>query len=320
MEWLRSVVEVLKFVSPGDVLLEGCLVCSLWRSAAANTELWSLYLDFTPWWDSYRLPDESLSALYKRLTNHHLLYFLSPRHLHLYDSSSPLHPSPIVLEITVPSDSTSAIAVSPDSLCIYWCGGGSPNTRAYQYQTCQTTRLGNMGTPRSLHTLVYAYMGLFVFGGNAGNRLLSSAESKPHEQKSWNPLPNMQCERAGFNASLHKALIYLIGGYTDKCEAFSPHSLTYFSLNFTLPQANSQSCVYISASNVLVVATKGYLTRIDLNNGAEDRREVGESGQMHLWSCSAPVLKGGKLYRGNKEGVGVLDLRTLETAIFAFPS
>jgi len=81
----------------------------------------------------------------------------------------------------------------------------------------------------------------------------------------------MHYARAGFNVVLRKERIYLVGGYTGQCEAFSLHSLTYFSLNFTLPQTDSQSCVSISASNVMIVATKGYLTRIDLSKCTEDR-------------------------------------------------
>jgi hypothetical protein len=75
--------------------------------------------------------------------------------------------------------------------------------------------------------------------------------------------------------------------------------------------------VAISVSNMLIIATKGYLTTINLNNGSEETKEMKEDSQMRLWSCSSPVVKAGKLYRVNEDGVRVLDLSTLDTEIAA---
>lgn len=316
MEWVRSIIEVLKFTSAEDVLLSGCLVCSLWTSAAANSELCSLYIEQHPTWLTYRLPNESLSSLYQRLANHSLLYSLSHRQIQSFDCLSSQFLPPIPLDISIPCDTRSAIAVSTDSACIYWCGGGiNPHPRTYKYENSLITRLGNMQDPRNIHSLVYFDKKLYVFGGNSGNRLLSSAEIM---KEGWKSLGNMRFKRAGFNACVLKDFIYLIGGYTDRCEAFSMVFLTYSTLNFSLPQNNSQSCVAITASNVLIIATKGYLTTLNLNNGEEERREMKETQQMHLWSCSAPVVKAGKLYRVNEEGVKVLDLCTLDVERAAF--
>ena len=287
MDSYRTVLEVLKYLSPGQVLVSPC--SRNWHRACESPELWILLLDQA---SPAPLPPSSLSpkAQYRKLqASRACRHLLRPSQLSTFHCPTATWQPSIALSAPIKFDLSSALASLYDC-SLFACGGGVETSTAWAtaYRISEAGAVTPLPPMRSEATFpgvinVTAYV--YVFGGKSQFSTHKTA-ARYNLQGGWEPLPDMLTARSTFNPCCDGQTIYLCGGETPKIDLFDLSSSSFLQLDLTLSSFDSVSTVYISGTVVCVTSTE-IITLQSTGKAATHRTGV-DFGTV--WGNECPVV------------------------------
>lgn len=243
-------LQVFQFLSPTEVLSAAALVSSYWKETADSEELWEEFL--------VRLGrgkgEASAKAAYRLLVRPYIPVVTSTA-LRIFDLAS-LSWSQIPLSSPVKLTYFMSIARLPD--CQLFVTGANRPLDTFQIHSLSglVTALESLPTHRNNIGLIRDDNWIYAFGGYE-SVFLSTCEKYDIRTKSWESLPEALSPRASFNPTIHKTLIYLLGGWSSgECEVFSTVSNQFALLSLFLPP-NAFVCSWWEADSLICIEKAG---------------------------------------------------------------
>lgn len=131
-----------------------------------------------------------------------------------------------------------------------------------------------MRVSRSSHGLWWqsATRTILVFGGRSyagfgvheGSRIHIDLRTCEQLQNGhWLALPSMNNPRSGFHPCAYQQTLYLCGYSSNSVEGFSLVDYSFFPLQIRLPEENTQCCLLIQDSHLIILTCK-YAVRCDI--------------------------------------------------------
>lgn len=224
-----TLLEVLQFLSPSDVLLGVARVSRYWHEIADIEALWEEFLS--------RLGEKKHGKSAKEMYRHSVSLYLpvlTCTVLNKFELNS-LSWSQIPLSVPVKLTYFISIVRLPDCH-LFVTGANRPldTFRVHSLSGC-VTPLQSLPIHRNNIGLIRHNTVIYAFGGYE-SVYLSTCEKYDTRTEAWASLSEAMSPRASFNPTMHKSRIYLIGGWSSgECEAFDTVSETFALLALTLP-------------------------------------------------------------------------------------
>ena len=240
--------------------------------------------------------------------------------LRLFDTSDESWSPPLTLARPVPL--VGRFNAFLPNKALFHCGGSDGSTTSANCYEIDVggggvKEVGAMGTRRHGHGGIRCDPFVYVFGGKAGDRMLSSAEKYRMERGTWEAIPSMRVPRMGFNPLLFDSVLYLCGGLVNTCEIFNPVTEQYTDLTFTLAEKSPTLTVAKSSEELVVITSlnKHHWNKTVRALGVDVATNIGAfiSNEM------VPVLVNSLLYLPGWRGVKVLNLETWAITDRKFP-
>lgn len=250
MEVPCVLLQVFHFLSPAEVLSTVALVNRYWEETAASDTLWEEFLTRL----GRKKGEESAKAAYRLLLRPYIPVVTNTT-LRIFDLTS-LCWSRIPLSSPVKLTYFMSIARLAD--CQLFVTGANLPLDTFQIDSLSglITALESLPTHRNNIGLIRDNNQIYAFCGYA-SIFLSTCEKYDIATKSWESLPEALSPRASFNPTVHKTLIYLLGGWSSgECEVFSTVSHHFAPLSLSLPP-NAFVCTWWEADTLLCIEKSG---------------------------------------------------------------
>ena len=314
----RSIVEVLKFAEPKEVLTAASETCAVWLKAANSNELW---WDFCDLYGVMPCTDQDSSKTTFRVGDFDLkvseLPLVRPDSITRF-SIPDLQKTHILLSTPVTVNQFTAYCyLSLKRLLI--CGGGDPignNAYSIDLDSGLVTTLANMKLARRSHAAYKYRSSVYVFGGKLQQELASIEKYSIREER-WTLLPNYLIEAMeAFVPARYRDNIYLVGAVY--IEVFNLHTETCTRFPLSLPQVWYYCLPFITNEGEIVIVQKGKILSCSVVNPqpAFSQKDVALIGSANYWTTGTPVKCGTAVYsflhsHGTIEGI----LKTEKCAI-----
>jgi len=308
----RCCLELLKWVSPRDLLLTVSQLSTFWFALTETNELWQVLVE-----EDCITPDPEISSpkeafRYCRRT----LALISPCSLYSFAPST-LSWRSQPLSIRVQVDYSSAWALTPE--CAFICTGGGRASleffpSAYKIRQSGAVRtLSALRDARLLHGTIAIYGYCYVFGGLEDSGVTDSVEKIRLERvvcEEWSRVGSMRDRRFSFTPCAWKERVYLAGGMTKLVEVFHPVSERFECLSVFVCET---SAVASTLEGCLVVLTHDALYKENSNKLIKKLRpRPGNiSGNM------SPYISKGSMWfiqAGKEFGAVEINLETLDAS------
>ena len=250
MEVPCVMLQVFQFLSPTEVLLTAALVDSYWKETAASEALWEEFLTRL----GREKGVESAKAAFRLLVRPYIPVVTSTT-LRIFDLTSPSW-SQIPLSSPVKLTYFMSIARLPD--CQLFVTGANRPLDTFRIDSLSglVTALESLPTHRNNIGLIRDNHRIYAFGGYE-SVFLSTCEKYDINAKAWESLPEALSPRASFNPTIHKTLIYLLGGWSSgECEVFSTVSHQFAQIPLSLPP-NAFVCSWWEADTLICIEKGG---------------------------------------------------------------
>ena len=314
----RTIIEVLRFVAPKEVLGAASDLNILWNKAASSSELWwdlcELY-DIVP----FRTQVSGKEAFKEGCWEFPIseLPLVRPSTIVRYSIPN-LTETTVQLSVSVIADQFTAYCyLSRDLLLI--CGGGGmyvSNAYAINLGSGLVTELAHMKQGRRSHA-VYKYRNsVYVFGGYMG-RNLDSIEKYSRKEDEWELLSgHLAYPMEAFVPARYKQDIYLVGA--RYIEVFDLQSETCRPFALSLPETWFYCLTSISKEGEMIIAQKNNIISCSLpaNPPVFTSIQITKIGNGNYWSPGTPVKHEQAVYsfqnsHGTIEGVLKMDRNSL---------
>lgn len=308
MDSYRAVLEVLKLVSPLQVLQHLHQISQLFRRVTESDELWYSYiLCISPDFHSPSPLPESIKSYYLREFMKKLPE-LTPNLLKIY--YIPSH-RPVIrrLSRSVYMDSYSVYAIVEDKVVL--CGGAAAQTYVITCETGEVMDGRPMLVARGKPGAIAVNGKLYLFGGFRNTDFLRRAEKwSLNLSEDWQALPKMSFSHHSFSPSYFHGHVYL---FTQSgCELFKLTIERFTPLEYrlnigkhgVLTAVIDNELVVISEKAVLKVNICGQIKESSANN--VKLKEIGSSGFLPTVTYLKEVY-----FLGNMGVVG-LNIQTMK--------
>ena len=309
------ILHILQYFHPAELLQTLLVTCKLWKSVAESEELWSHIL--TSYGLSSHLPTSKdsfkdlFAAFIPVVNNTNILKFA------INDATWTQIPLSNPLKL--------GYFVSISRLCagqLFLTGAPLPHdTLQIHHFTGNIEFLENLPVHRNNIGLIRYSSHIYAFGGYDG--LYLSTCDRYQAGLGWERLPDMSTPRATFNPTVHKGLIYLLGGWSSgECEVFDTVT-TSFSL---IPSLNLPPNTFLISwwtANTLTCLEKTGIYRYSATK--PPTWQVTKQGfdlGIVPWSSFKVSLHGNFLYLVEMFAgkIVVMDSRTLEMRDLQIPT
>lgn len=312
----RCCLELLKWVSPQDILLIISQLSAFWLALTETRELWRVLGEeagIIP--DPQMSPKEAFRYCRKRLA------LITSSSLHSFALNTLLwHSQPLSIRVQV--DSSSAWAITPE--CAFICSGGgraSLEVISYAYKIRQSgavRTLNSLRCPRMSHGTIAVCGYCYVFGGQIDAwEATTSVEKIKLERvvnEEWSRVGYMRSARYNFTPCEYQDKVYLAGGMTELVEVFHPVSERFEGLSLLVE--DTAAVASISQGRLVVLTRKNMYVETSGVTEKKSRPKIEDiSGNMSavLHQRCIWVVQAEKLF-----GVDQINLETLETSHWAY--
>jgi len=133
---------------------------------------------------------------------------------------------------------------------------------------------------------------VYAFGGSSATSC--SAEKYSVQEDHWTALPHMNASRYAFSPVRHEQSIYLaeVNEASHMLEVFDTVTERFSVLSTSLPFAGYSSIAFISREELTVVDFTGRRVRMQMQKGADIRKDEVLLSGVECYSQSVPVLLG----------------------------
>ena len=301
MDSVRTVLEVLKFVAPLDVLQRTSVTSRHWHKCTESPELWWTFCegegvdpDPSESSDPKTLYRDNLRQIAKLL----LIRGAEIRVISVKDFSVSHYSLPASTGVT---DDNGYCFISPNKVMCFGAAA-TPNVCEINLRTMTVTPLSPMQKSRVYPGLLRYEKYIYVFGGR-----ICVCEKYNLRTASWIRIEDsLHDPLEALVPAQHKDKVYLAGHTT--VEVFHILTESFTILNFPLPIDwwYILACIH---GNDLVVLQQGIVSRwtLDSNENSFRRTEMTSMGSGY-WSNCIPVWWGGKLYSLHNDIPNVLGM------------
>ena len=288
----RSIVEVLKFAEPKEVLIAVSETCAVWLKAANSNELW---WDFCDLYGVMPCTDQDSGKTAFRVGDFDLkvseLPLVRPDSITRF-SIPDLQKTHILLSTPVTVNQFTAYCyLSLKRLLI--CGGGDPignNAYSIDLDSGLVTTLANMKLARRSHAAYKYRSSVYVFGGKQRN-FLDSIEKYSISKDSWELLPShLANPMEAFVPARYRQDIYLVGSVF--IEIFNIPSEVCRLFPLSLPQNWYYSLPFITKKGEIVIAQRDAILSCSVlaERPIFTSASIACIGNGSYWTTGTPVV------------------------------
>ena len=294
MQGERSLVEVLKFCSPKDLLQHCDLVCKQWNRLSNEDEVWLAAME------TIGRGEERIESSAKSQYRAHLSQRLFPVVL----SSKIFYYSPLTdrmeehqLQREIDIDHTSGWTWLP--LNRVMCAGNEKSKKAYLIhpRDYSVENLPEMTQVRGWFAMLYYNEDVYVFGGFYSHlKFTDRCERFNLRSNTWNPLPSMSRVRSSFNACRWKDTIFVAGGWDNpEVEYLDLLTLQFQTLALNLVATGRTLC-WILGDTLVILQDKEVIWWDIVKQRRTNTERVKGALQTYVWTNAPPMEWEGKLY------------------------
>lgn len=208
-------------------------------------------------------------------------------------------------------DGGSYVKLDENELLCIGAQPASSSVHLLELPSFQLSLMCSLSTPRRNAGVAKVGNHIYVFGGDNGERCLSSCEKVVLSSKCCVELRSMAHERSAFTPCLFRSLLYLAAATNVRAvETFSPETETFTELSVSLPPrlALGQCSVAFVFNEELCLLTQGkQMARWKI--GVESEFRLSKTGKI-IWSNQRPLIVDSIALIAHGEGVKQFNLQT----------
>ena len=290
----RSLIEVLKFCEPKDVLRNCELVSLQWRRLGSGEEVWYQAIENTgPWEDQV---ETTAKDYYRTHCFQRLFPILTATKLHSYHPvTEQLEEHQLQKEIDI--DHTSAWVWLP--LNRVMGAGNEHSAKAYLVRGSDYSirDLPDMTQIRGWFAMLYYRGDVYVFGGFYSPwQFTDRCERFNLRSNTWNPLPSMSKVRSSFNACRWKDTIFVAGGWHNpEVEYLDLLNMQFQTLALNLT-ATSRTLCWILGDTLVILQDREVIWWDIVKQKKTNTERVKGALRTYVWTNAPPMEWAGKLY------------------------
>lgn len=306
----RSILEVLRFAAPKELLTSASELCMLWLKAANSDELWWDLCDL------YRIPTLQGQTSGK-LSFKEGCFDMLIQELPLVRPNSVVRFSIPDLKQTTVQLSTTLKGNHFSAYCylnltrLMICGGGDTQHNyvfAIELDSGEVTQLASMIQERRSHAAYKWYKFVYVFGGYKG-RNLDTIEKYSVKEDRWETLETrLTYPMEAFVPARYKLDLYLVGAL--HIEIFNLRSETCRLFPLSLPKTWFYTLPFLTNEGELVIAQKDKILYCSVADVPSNfiSIDIPQIANGNYWTTGTPVKHGEAIYcfhhtHGTIEGI-----------------